>query len=316
MSKLITVTGATGIQGGSVINALLNHNEYKLRAVTRDPESTSAKNLASKDIEVVQADMNDVESLKAAFDGSYAVFAVTNYFAEIFAKSEEQLIEDEIRQGTNLANAAAATPSLEHYVWSSLPNTSKVSGGKASIPYYRSKNSVSDAIKANSSLLAKTTFLWVTWYASNLQYPFFKPFPAPALGSEIFIQISSTPETVPVKVAGDVTVNVGLFVKSILEQRSKSIGKTVVVSTEGMTTGEILATWGKINGKQVRYVVTDEATYFTLFPVFGELMHKSYKYFEMVGHDAFSGDDDILDKDDLNVTGLVGLAEAISKHGM
>ena len=36
MSRLITVIGATGSQGGSVIRALLHHPDYSLRAVTRN----------------------------------------------------------------------------------------------------------------------------------------------------------------------------------------------------------------------------------------------------------------------------------------
>lgn len=313
MSKIITVVGATGIQGGSVISALLDHGEYKLRGVTRDPNSASAKALSSKGVELVKADLNNVESLKIAFQDSYAIFAVTNYFADVFTQPEDRLVKDEVRQGSNLAAAAAATSSLEHYIWSSLPNSNKVSNGKISIPYYQSKNTVSDNIKANHDLHSKTTFLWVTWYASNLQYPFFKPFPIPSLGEETFIQISARPGSVPVKVAGDVTVNVGLFVKAILDQPDKAREKTVVASTETMTAGEILSTWGKVYGKKVQLLTVDEATYFALWPIFGELMNTSYRYFELVGSDSFSGEEEILDKDDLGVTGLVSLAEAIAK---
>ena len=49
MSKIFTVFGATGNQGGSVIDAVLRHPElsktYKLRAVTRDPDKGSASKL-------------------------------------------------------------------------------------------------------------------------------------------------------------------------------------------------------------------------------------------------------------------------------
>ena len=58
MSKLITVFGATGIQGGSVIRNLLADPElsrsYKVRAVTRDASKPAAKELESQGIEVVK----------------------------------------------------------------------------------------------------------------------------------------------------------------------------------------------------------------------------------------------------------------------
>lgn len=57
MSKLITVFGATGVQGGSVIRAILNDatlsKEFKIRGVTRDTSKPAAKELEAKGVEVV-----------------------------------------------------------------------------------------------------------------------------------------------------------------------------------------------------------------------------------------------------------------------
>lgn len=57
MSKIITVFGATGNQGGSVIAHLLKDatlsKEYKIRAVTRDQSKPAAKALADKGCELV-----------------------------------------------------------------------------------------------------------------------------------------------------------------------------------------------------------------------------------------------------------------------
>jgi uncharacterized protein YbjT (DUF2867 family) len=57
MSKLITVFGATGNQGGSVIRYILDDaqlsKEFSIRAVTRDPSKPAAKTLAEKGVEVV-----------------------------------------------------------------------------------------------------------------------------------------------------------------------------------------------------------------------------------------------------------------------
>ncbi|MBE3046153.1 NmrA family NAD(P)-binding protein [Candidatus Bathyarchaeota archaeon] len=72
-------------------------------------------------------------------------------------------------QQTNIANAAAKTPTLKHYVFSTLPPAGKVSGGQLKIPHFDYKAAVDDYIKEKlPELASKTTFLWVGWYASNL----------------------------------------------------------------------------------------------------------------------------------------------------
>ena len=56
MSKLITVFGATGNQGGSVIKQILAHaglsKTYKIRAVTRDAKKAAAVKLANEGCDV------------------------------------------------------------------------------------------------------------------------------------------------------------------------------------------------------------------------------------------------------------------------
>lgn len=41
--KVIVVTGATGLQGGSVANFLLEDGTFAVRAITRDVEKPKAK---------------------------------------------------------------------------------------------------------------------------------------------------------------------------------------------------------------------------------------------------------------------------------
>ena len=57
VKQIITVLGATGKQGGSVINSILADSaassKFALRAVTRDVNKDSAKALAAQGAEVV-----------------------------------------------------------------------------------------------------------------------------------------------------------------------------------------------------------------------------------------------------------------------
>jgi hypothetical protein len=96
MSKLHTVFGATGQQGGSLIDYVLGHPElsklYHLRGISRDASKESAASLRKRGVEVIQADLSDPQSLVAAVADSYAIFGVTNCMYPSCLNSYLQLI--------------------------------------------------------------------------------------------------------------------------------------------------------------------------------------------------------------------------------
>ena len=67
MTKIIAVIGATGQQGGGVVNVLSKTPGWKVRAITRNPSGEKAKQLEALGVEVVQANANDEASLVKAF---------------------------------------------------------------------------------------------------------------------------------------------------------------------------------------------------------------------------------------------------------
>jgi uncharacterized protein YbjT (DUF2867 family) len=75
--KLIAVIGSTGQQGGGVVRALQARGQFKVRALTRNPDKH--RELAE---EVVEADLDRPETLSAAFEGAHGVFLVTNNWNE------------------------------------------------------------------------------------------------------------------------------------------------------------------------------------------------------------------------------------------
>lgn len=182
MAKLLTIVGATGTQGSSVVDAMLSLKpEWSLRALTRNPESEAAQNLHSKGVQIVGADLDDAASLEAAFRDTHAIFAVTDFFAP-FAQTGldiETSKEIEWTRCLNIINAASKTDALEHFIWSTLPPAARNSRDRAAgafhIAHFESKNRADDRIRSMPELLAKTTFVWVGWYAGNFQYPIFKP---------------------------------------------------------------------------------------------------------------------------------------------
>ena len=70
MSKIIAVTGATGAQGGGVVNVMRKTSGWSVRAITRNVTSDAAKKLAEAGVEVVQANFDDEASLVDAFQVS------------------------------------------------------------------------------------------------------------------------------------------------------------------------------------------------------------------------------------------------------
>ncbi|RAL61768.1 hypothetical protein DID88_002832 [Monilinia fructigena] len=187
--KVIVVFGATGAQGGSVVQSILSDPKLKeswaVRGVTRDVTKPSAKKLESLGAETVAANLNDVESLKAALKGAYAVFAVTNFW-------ENQSAEVEKKQGTAIADAAKEA-GVQHFIWSSLLNITELSKG---------------ALPKRHSFLPG-------FYMSNI------------------------PASAPVPLLATVE-DTGKFVKGILLNREKVLGKRIYGATKYYTLTEIL----------------------------------------------------------------------------
>ena len=95
---LVVVTGATGRQGGAVARHLLADG-WRVRGVTRSPDSPAARDLAARGIEVVRADMADLDAMRRVCEGAHGVYSVQNPMI-----SGE---EGELAQGRNVATAAA-----------------------------------------------------------------------------------------------------------------------------------------------------------------------------------------------------------------
>ena len=149
--KLIAVIGATGQQGGSVVRALQAQGQFKVRALTRHP----GKHRGLAD-EVVEADLNRAETLKAAFEGAHGVFLVTNFLEQG---------TDELKQATAAVQAAKAA-GVKHFVWSTLPDVEAISGGKFHVPHFTGKAKVDRIVKEAG--FAHHTFVIAPFFYQNL----------------------------------------------------------------------------------------------------------------------------------------------------
>ncbi|MCB8902350.1 MULTISPECIES: NmrA/HSCARG family protein [unclassified Streptomyces] len=115
--KTIVVTGATGVQGRAVTRHLLDAG-WRVRALTRHPDGEPARELQRDGARIVRADMNDVSSLVAAAEGAYGLFSVQPTVGSP-GTAPDFSAEDEVRWGTNIAEASRAV-GLTHLVFSSV----------------------------------------------------------------------------------------------------------------------------------------------------------------------------------------------------
>ena len=148
--RTVAVCGATGRQGGAVVRSLLGRG-WTVRALTRKPTRARARSLHILGAQVLHADMDEPESLRAAFAGAAGVFSVQNGIANGFDR--------EIAQGRNVADAARAA-GVHHIVYGSAgPGRS---GAGTGVPSWEAKVPVEDHIRSlgvSFTILRPTAFM-------------------------------------------------------------------------------------------------------------------------------------------------------------
>ncbi|PQE31161.1 hscarg dehydrogenase protein [Rutstroemia sp. NJR-2017a WRK4] len=243
MSKILVVINATGQQGGSVIETVLGDaelsKEYSIRGTTRDPSKPKAQEISKKGVEIVKADIEDPESLKKAFEGAHVIFAntVTVYDGHAY--------EHEVNHGRALADAAVAAK-VPYYIYSTLPNAGKISGGKLkNMGHFDGKEEVEEYIR---TLPIKSAFISPGSFMSNFGATMQ---PHPTGDGSYMLANFVTPETqMPlIDTAGDT----GKWVAAILADFPKYEGKVLSAATALYSFQEIVEIMSKASGKSVVY---------------------------------------------------------------
>lgn len=246
--RIIAVLGATGAQGGGVVRAILNDvdGQFQARAITRNPNSDKAKDLAQAGVEVVVADLDDIESLKKVFSGAYGIYGVTNFW-EHFSP------EKETKQANNIAEAAKET-GAKHVIWSSFEDTrDKVPldddrmptlMGNYKVPHFDSK---AEANKLFTDLNVPTTLLFTSFYWDNFIY--FGMGPKPGQDGVLAITFPMGNKKLPGLAAEDI----GKCAYGIFKAGSKYINKTVGVAGQHLTGEDMANAFTQAIGQKVVY---------------------------------------------------------------
>ncbi len=284
--KIIAIVGATGAQGGSLAQAILNDptHEFAVRAITRKPDSDKAKALAAAGADVVSADLADANSLTKAFAGAYGAFCVTNYW-ELFDP------EKEMAQARNMATAAK-NAGLKHVIWSTLEDTRKFIPlsdnrmptlmGKFKVPHFDGKGEA-DAYFKDAGV--PTTYFMLAFYWENMIY--FGAGPQKGPDGKYYISYPMGDK----KMAGIAREDIGPCALSIFKQPGEFIGKTVGMAGDELTIAQMAATLSKVLGKEILYNSVTADTYRGFgFPGADDMgnMFQFYHDFEDYLHEARS----------------------------
>ena len=267
-NQIFTVFGATGGQGKSVALALQTGG-YKVRALTRNPESEAAKALATKGCDVMKVNMTDIESLGNAITGSYGVYAVTNFWGVILSGEKKTCPETrdyEIFCGKAIADICKKED-VKILVYSGLENINKIMGkpchlfdGKAIVAEYLDEIDVPHIT------------IRMSYYYTNFMLC---PYDKNEDGSYTMTWTMNGPfYTMSVE-------DLGPVVASILKESDKYMGKTVGVCGDRMTMEEHAAIISEVTGKKLIYNQVSEEEFVPGFPYpTGPCVATMFEFFE------------------------------------
>ncbi len=274
--KVIAVVGATGAQGGGLVRAILAdpNGGFACRAVTRDPSKDQARALAAKGVEVVKADLDDVESLKKAFAGAYGAYCVTNFWEHFSGEKEKT-------QAKNMAEAAGMA-GLTHVIWSTLEDTRKLMGPsdtrmpmlqeKYRVPHFDAKAEANAYFAGLPVTYLVASFYWDNLYAFGL---------GPKKGDDSVYSWAFPMGNK--RLAGIAAEDIGKVAYGIFKAGPQYIGKTVGIVGENLTLNQMSEKLSTGLGIVVKYHAVEADVYRGLgFPGADEMgnMFQVYRDFE------------------------------------
>ena len=272
MAKILAVFGATGQQGSSVIDYVLQDPElsqkYKIRAITRDVNTEKAKQLKGK-VEVVYGDVLERASLETALTGVHTVFAMT-----MPTFDPDSGFELEYNSGKTIADVTVEK-GAEYIIFSTLPSVKEISGGKyTKATHFDAKAKVEQYIRG---LHIKSAFYSPGFFMQNFHNT---PILAPRQASDgtwiIAFHNSPKAQLRMIDAVGDT----GKFIGAILAEPDKYEGKTFCAVAASYTIEEAVAIMSKATGKTVVYKQIPVEDFKKSLPFAHDEFAESFSYLE------------------------------------
>jgi uncharacterized protein YbjT (DUF2867 family) len=253
--RTVLITGATGKQGGSLLRALAGQ-PFKIRAMTRHPESDAAIRLAGRGVEIVQGDLNDDASVERALKGMWGAYAVQNTW--------EAGVELEEQQGKRFAELARKA-GVQHFVYSSVGSAHRNTG----IPHFDNKYRVEQTIRGlgfPSHVIVRPVF-----FMENLTSPWFLN------GDKLYGALA--PETAVQMIAVE---DVGRHLARAFTDATKMAKREIDIAGDSVTMPRVAEALSRGLGRQITFVripieeVRKNSADFAIM----------LEWFERVGYDA------------------------------
>ena len=255
--RSILVTGATGQQGGAVAHALLSRG-HRVKALTRNPESDTARRLASAGADIVAGDLGDAASIVKAASSVDTMYLMGN--------SYEAGVEEETRQGIIAADAAKAA-GVGHLIYSSVADADKKTG----IPHFESKYLVEKHV---AGLGIPYTISAPVAFMENFVAPW--SIGALSQGTHAF---AMPPKRVLQLVA---VADIGAFVAALVERREQVFGKRFDFAGDELS-GEAQA---KILSQAIGRPIAYQEIPIAVARQQSEDVALMFEWFDNVGYDA------------------------------
>ena len=264
----VVVTGSTGKQGGAVARGLLERG-HKVRAVTRDPNSSQAKSLANAGATLVAASLEDTPprhakgarvgdpdtaAITKALEGATSLFAMT-------MPTPSGGTDGETRQGVAAADAAKAAG--VHLVFTSVASANRQTG----IPHFDSKYEVEKHIAkvgVRATVLAPVSFMENLYFAKE------------QLAKGIYA--AALP---PTRALAQVAVaDIGAVAVRVLEDAGRFTGKRFEVASDELTGNDAAAILSRVTGRPFAYY---QIPLNVVRQRMGEDAARMYQWFDRVG---------------------------------
>jgi uncharacterized protein YbjT (DUF2867 family) len=255
---LVLVSGATGQQGGAVARELAR-GSFKLRAMTRKPESDAARALAALGAEVVTADLDDEPSLHRALDGAWGAVGVQNTW--------EAGVEREEEQGKRFARAVKDL-GVQHYLYQSVGSAHRKTG----VPHFENKWRVEATLRELG--IPSWTIIRPVFFMENLLGPGFKPYI-----DQGTLAIGMKPET---KLQMIAVRDIGKYGLAAFERRAELNGRELDIAGDELTGLEAAAILSEVTGRQIGYRQVPIEQVRTV----SEDLALMLEWFDEVGYDA------------------------------
>ncbi len=254
----VLVTGATGNQGGAVVEHLLGSGQVDVHGLTRDTTSETAQQLSDRGVTMVEGDLNDPDSLRGPIGDADALFLVTNFWTEGY--------DQQVQQGKNAADVAAET-GIEHVVFSGVGSHWRETG----VPHFDSAAEIEAYAR---ELDLPLTVLGPVFFFQNL---------------EAFVESIVDDGTLALPLAEGVPLqmvdidDVGRIAAATFADPDSFVGERIELAGDELTLAETAETISAVSGLDVApYHVPIEDAY----DDFGEEFTVMCEWFNEVGYSA------------------------------